>query len=112
MSDTIREYNLVSNLGSQGMETHPEMSVILVMRTFKKFTQTLSSQGLKVHLNIFLRMSEKDIFRGIHFIFKSYAQIRNFHDYANWSLLAQLPLHIEQRKTHLFISSSDFFIIW
>ena len=49
----------MSNLGSQGMETHPEMSVILVMRTSKKFTQTLSWQGLKVHLNIFLGCQKK-----------------------------------------------------
>lgn len=107
---TILEHNLVSHMGSQGMETHPERPVALVMRTSMKFTQTPSGQGLK---KIFFRMLEKkNIFRGIHFIFKSYAQIRNFHDYANWSMLAQLFLHIEQRKTYLFISSNDFFIIW
>lgn len=64
MTVTIQEHNLVSSLGSQGMETHPEMFVTLVMRTSKKFTQTPSWQGLKVHLNIFLRMLEKRIFLG------------------------------------------------
>lgn len=65
MTVTIQEHNLVSSLGSQGMETHPEMFVTLVMRTSKKFTQTPSWQGLKVHLNIFFfRMLEKRIFLG------------------------------------------------
>lgn len=56
---TILEHNLVSHMGSQGMETHPERPVALVMRTSMKFTQTPSGQGLK---KFFLDVRKKEYF--------------------------------------------------